>query len=1017
MIYLRRQNNLTIMKLRLLCVLFILSLSKIKSQIVDANAFLKGNYVELAIGPCGAFASTVAAPVGYHPRTDNFTGFLGFTADPAKDGWTTGSPDYVGDYFMPGSPEEGWGITIGTSNFNNNELCQQNDIPGSIISYFSNTSEVSAEWEGTIGGLLIRKRTYIPMNSLYFITEVNILNSTDSIINDIYYMRNVDPDQGELTPGGGSTFNTLNSIVYQNPDPCNKAFVSATTTQGNYYLGLGTIDSRAHVTYGGFHNRSAREVCEGSMSLYSTGSLNSDIAISLGFTLGSLLPGESTQFNYTYVLSEPDLNQALAATNINFNLSGSNLISGSQTEICANTDIPIVIHNTGSFTNWNWTPSTGLNTTTGDTVISNIDTPTTYTAVGTGSCGTVSLSIDINPVSIPIPGDAGSIIGSRILLPGDTNIVYSLDSVTNATHYLWTLPNGTSFTSGAATDSITLNAGLLPMCGTLTVTPHNVCGNGQSSYLDLCIIELIIDSIPNELCMEQNYNLNFNTNTELYNGNMFNLELSDANGYFSNPFIVGSLNSIQSGNIQFMIPTGTPVGSNYSLRLTSSNPYFVSTGVVNNFSVNSVKPVIDSLNDVIVCDDYVLPNLSSGSYFSLPNGLGIPLNSGDTITTSQTLYIYAVNQNCSSENNFNITFNYTPAVDNITSENVCDHFTLPVLANGIYFTETGGNGTTLNAGDTLINTQTVFIYNQSGICTAESSFTVSIISTPIVSTLNDTISCEYFILPQIIHGDYYSNPDGNGNLYSGDTISASQMIYIYAQDGICTNESNFSISISTIPPVDSLSDVTHCGDYVLPLITNGTYYTQSGGIGISLLPGLSVSQSGTIYIYAASGACSNESSFDCAITPYPNNAVINSDPYLTAMASGYAYQWVDCNNNYLSINEETQQTLNATQNGTYAVVIMDNGCAIMSDCYEINTVHVENESSIDPTIYPNPTTGILNLNFYKDNIAFQVIDITGKNVFSGISSISKNSTLTLVNQPDGIYYLVFENRRFKIIKN
>ncbi|GGB64868.1 hypothetical protein GCM10007424_00980 [Flavobacterium suaedae] len=60
--------------------------------------------------------------------------------------------------------------------------------------------------------------------------------------------------------------------------------------------------------------------------------------------------------------------------------------------------------------------------------------------------------------------------------------------------------------------------------------------------------------------------------------------------------------------------------------------------------------------------------------------------------------------------------------------NVCGgEFTLPPLSDGNYYTQPGGQGTMLSAGDVLSTSQTVYIYNQNEevpSCTAESDFDV-----------------------------------------------------------------------------------------------------------------------------------------------------------------------------------------------------------------------------------------------------------------------------------------------------
>ncbi|NPA46738.1 MAG: BspA family leucine-rich repeat surface protein, partial [Chlorobi bacterium] len=74
---------------------------------------------------------------------------------------------------------------------------------------------------------------------------------------------------------------------------------------------------------------------------------------------------------------------------------------------------------------------------------------------------------------------------------------------------------------------------------------------------------------------------------------------------------------------------------------------------------------------------------------------------------------------------------------------------------------------------------------------------------------------------------------------------------------------------SEAPPVDTLPDTDTCDFYVLPNLTNGNYYTQSGGNGTQLHARDTLTTSQTVYIYATNGHCDNESSFDVHIYPTP----------------------------------------------------------------------------------------------------------------------------------------------------
>jgi gliding motility-associated-like protein len=112
------------------------------------------------------------------------------------------------------------------------------------------------------------------------------------------------------------------------------------------------------------------------------------------------------------------------------------------------------------------------------------------------------------------------------------------------------------------------------------------------------------------------------------------------------------------------------------------------------------------------------------------------LQAGDVVTTSQTMYIYAhtnTTPDCSSETSFDITiFN----VDNVPNVTICHSYTLPALTIGNYFTGPNGTGTQLTAGATILATQTIYVYAVSPYlprCADESSFTVTIIDTPVAN--------------------------------------------------------------------------------------------------------------------------------------------------------------------------------------------------------------------------------------------------------------------------------------------
>lgn len=386
------------------------------SQIVGPSVFLKGNFVEVAVSSCGTYGTNTPAPAGYHP---NVGSTLGFVADPPRNGWTVPGPatfpNYMGDYFVPGSPEEGWGIQFTGGTYGNYNLCSMSgssgSVPGAITAYNTTPTTISATWVGNIASLRIEQTTTIYLDSLFILTCMDIRNTGSAPVNNVYYMRNVDPDNEQPWTGD---FTTTNTIVYQQPmSPDFRALVKAVGLVHNAYLGLGSKDPRAKVSYGGFFNRIPTDVYNGTGGLTGTlGSTNTDDeAISIAFNLGNLAPGQCAKFAYVYILGENQLESALNATVPSF-LANSVDISNNPvintTKDCNGTVSPVTLEispKPGACpVNWTytWSPATGLNTTTGTVVVATPSDTTTYTVTGTDDCGTVifTRNIKINVTQI-----------------------------------------------------------------------------------------------------------------------------------------------------------------------------------------------------------------------------------------------------------------------------------------------------------------------------------------------------------------------------------------------------------------------------------------------------------------------------------------------------------------------------------------------------------------------------------------------------------------------------------------
>ncbi|SNB47923.1 HYR domain-containing protein [Geobacter sp. DSM 9736] len=321
-----------------------------------AEVFLKGNYIEVGVHNSGSFGTSTSPPASFH----SYGRRLGFIADPAKDGWSVGNPPATGDFFVPGSPEEGWSVqwtdALGEKNlFHNYGLMSQVQVPVTSLAETSSGDTKSALWVGTANGregkLDVTQNVSFNVNDLFFTMNVVFTNTGTSTLHALKYMRNVDPDQEVELPYGD--FTTRNWVEAQPPRSgvpgksglparpdgnTSSALVLAQGLRYGFTLGLGAIDPRAVVATQGFSNRDIDRILDNPAQPTPSAPVVYDQAIVLAFDLGDLAPGQSKSVTYAYILDRSDLDRALgnlAAVTI---LQPTGTVSGSSVLFQATTD-------------------------------------------------------------------------------------------------------------------------------------------------------------------------------------------------------------------------------------------------------------------------------------------------------------------------------------------------------------------------------------------------------------------------------------------------------------------------------------------------------------------------------------------------------------------------------------------------------------------------------------------------------------------------------------------------------
>ncbi len=90
-------------------------------------------------------------------------------------------------------------------------------------------------------------------------------------------------------------------------------------------------------------------------------------------------------------------------------------------------------------------------------------------------------------ITAAVPVSPGTISGFSTVCSNATGINYTINSVSGAVSYTWTVPSGWSLTSGSGTTSVVVSTGSASQSGNLTVYASNICGAGSVSTLPISL--------------------------------------------------------------------------------------------------------------------------------------------------------------------------------------------------------------------------------------------------------------------------------------------------------------------------------------------------------------------------------------------------------------------------------------------------------------------------------------------------------------------------------------------------
>jgi hypothetical protein len=582
--------------------------------------------------------------------------------------------------------------------------------------------------------------------------------------------------------------------------------------------------------------------------------------------------------------------------------------------------------------------------------------------IANNSCGS-SVAQNLSVVTNSIPEQPTSIVGLVEICEGSSQN-YSVDVVSNADSYTWTLPNG--WIGNSTTNSITTTA---MTSGIISVTANNNCGSSMAQTIDV-----VVNTVP------------------------------------AQPSIISGIANTCLGSENTYSVTNDLLASSYTWTLPS--------GWIETSATNSITTTANNSGTISV-----FANNSCGS--SLAQNLNVTVNetptlaaviSGPTTACSASSQVYSVASVPGATSYSWILpsgWSGTSSTNNITAT-VGNAGTISVFASNAC----GSSSTiTLDVTVSSVPTQPATIMGATPVCSGSSqmysipfvsgamSYTWTLPSgwsgTSTINSINTTVGNSGNITVRA------NNSCGSSALrtlnVSVNTVP-SQPATISGLSSVCEGSSQV-YSVSTVSGANSYT-------WTLPSGWNGTSATNSINTNVGSSGVLSVK---------ANNSCGSSAlrTLNVVVNSLPNVTVTLTENTLSVVpTTGATYQWLNCDNSFLPISGATTQTFAATSNGNYAVKVSKSGCADTSVCTEISTVSIESLVQEKFKVYPNPTDGNFVVDFGEliSNASITVFDGKGSIVYE-MNQINESIIPIQLDVPVGMYFVKLDSmHESKVVK-
>jgi len=309
------------------------------------------------------------------------------------------------------------------------------------------------------------------------------------------------------------------------------------------------------------------------------------------------------------------------------------------------------------------------------------------------------------------------------------------------------------------------------------------------------------------------------------------------------------------------------------------------------FSIVEMEPLHDTM---LACGQvFRVPalqpeNVFETAVYSQSNKQGIRTPVGAEITNSGIYYVYGELSGCHDEDTFNILFDPGPRYQNNTDLSACNEVVLPevngtafLTDSALYFTGPFGQGNRYIPGNTIAQSQTLYIFDVSQpACLTQDTVQVLVTQRPDLTLPIYYEDCDSVRLGQDLdHPDllYYAQSGRIGQSYMPQTwITNNRTLYAYTGAPGCFDEDTITIIVRPTPQIEGIRDTTVCNEFLLPVIRGQNltgdqhYHPLPGDQGQDYYGGIHyVTSTSVYYAWNSNSFCYDEDTLNITIIQRP----------------------------------------------------------------------------------------------------------------------------------------------------